>query len=424
MNRERNRADLIVGLQWGDEGKGKIVDHMAQTHDMVCRFAGGHNAGHTIVVEDRKYALHLIPSGVLNPEAKNIVGNGVVLSPVDFIEEMSQFDDLKGRLFISDKAHLLLSYHAMIDQAREQMKGDKAIGTTGKGIGPAYGDKIARVGHRVGELHHPERLAEKILHHFEENRAIFEVMGVKTPDRSELLTELRSYHEVLSPYIIDTTLLVWEALERGDRMLLEGAQGTMLDIDHGTYPYVTSSTTVSAGACSGLGLNPKDIGKVTGIAKAYCTRVGNGPFPSEDFGKDGEKLRKNGHEFGTTTGRPRRCGWFDAVAMKHAVRINGVDQVALMKLDVLDGFDEVKVCVAYRVEGKEIDYVPYDLEDASPVYKTFPGWEKSEGVREFEALPETAKTYIEALEEMIGAKMGIISTSPQREDTITRKEKA
>ena len=422
MNRERNRADLIVGLQWGDEGKGKIVDHMAQTHDIVCRFAGGHNAGHTIVVDDKTYALHLIPSGVLNPNARNIVGNGVVLSPVDFIKEMSQFDNLEGRLFISDKAHLLLPYHALIDQARERMKGDKAIGTTGKGIGPAYGDKIARVGHRVGELHNPERLAKKIVHYFETNRTIFEVMGVEAPQYTELVKELKSYSEVLSPYIVDTTLLVWKSLDDGEKMLLEGAQGTMLDIDHGTYPYVTSSTTVSAGACSGLGLNPKDIGKVTGIAKAYCTRVGNGPFPSEDFGEDGERLRKSGHEFGTTTGRPRRCGWFDAVAMKHAVRINGVDQVALMKLDVLDGFDEVKVCVAYNVDGKEIDYVPYDLEDATAVYRSFPGWDKSEGVRTFDDLPQTAKSYIEALEEMIGAKMGIISTSPQREDTIIRRE--
>ncbi len=422
MNQERNRADLIVGLQWGDEGKGKIVDHMAQTHDIVCRFAGGHNAGHTIVVDEKTYALHLIPSGVLNPNARNIVGNGVVLSPVDFIKEMSQFDDLEGRLFISDKAHLLLPYHALIDQAKELLKGDKAIGTTGKGIGPAYGDKIARVGHRVGELHHPEKLTDKIMHYFEENRAIFDVMGVASPKRDALLAELEGYRSVLSPYIVDTTLLVWKALESGDKMLLEGAQGTMLDIDHGTYPYVTSSTTVSAGACSGLGLNPKDIGKVTGIAKAYCTRVGNGPFPSEDFGEEGERLRKNGHEFGTTTGRPRRCGWFDAVAMKHAVRINGVDQIALMKLDVLDGFDEVKVCVAYEVDGKEIDYVPYDLEDATPVYKSFPGWEKTEGVRKFDDLPETAKTYIEALEAMVGARMGIISTSPQREDTIIRGE--
>jgi adenylosuccinate synthase len=420
MKRERNRADLIVGLQWGDEGKGKIVDHMAQTHDIVCRFAGGHNAGHTIVVDEKTYALHLIPSGVLNPKATNIVGNGVVLSPVDFIKEMSQFDDLEGRLFISDKAHLLLPYHALIDQARERMKGDKAIGTTGKGIGPAYGDKIARVGHRVGELHHPEKLMVKIRHHFEENRAIFEVMGVEMPDEAVLLEELLEYKKILEPYIVDTTLLVWEALDQDQKILLEGAQGTMLDIDHGTYPFVTSSTTVSAGACSGLGINPKDIGKVTGIAKAYCTRVGNGPFPSEDFGEAGERLRKNGHEFGTTTGRPRRCGWFDAVAMKHAVRINGVDQVALMKLDVLDGFDEVKVCTGYEVDGKAIDYVPYDLEDAAPIYETFPGWDKTEGVRNFEDLPATAKSYIEALEEMIGAKMGIISTSPQREDTIIR----
>ena len=416
-----NRADLIVGLQWGDEGKGKIVDNLAQTNDFVCRFAGGHNAGHTIVVGENVYALHLIPSGVLNPKAKNIVGNGVVLSPVDFIKEMSQFDNLDGRLFISDKAHLLLPYHALIDQARERMKGDKAIGTTGKGIGPAYGDKIARVGHRVGELLNPSKLVDKIMAYFETNQKVFEVMGLSTPSRDELLEELNGYNKILAPFITDTTLLIWEALDSNQRILLEGAQGTMLDIDHGTYPYVTSSTTVSAGACSGLGINPKDIGRVTGIAKAYCTRVGNGPFPSEDLGESGEILRKNGHEFGTTTGRPRRCGWFDAVAMKHAVRINGVDQVALMKLDVLDGFKEIKVCVAYEVDGKRVEYVPYDLEDAKPIYKSFKGWDKTEGIREFDKLPSSAKDYIEALEEMIGTKMGIISTSPQREDTIIRK---
>ena len=414
------KADLIVGLQWGDEGKGKIVDHMAQTHDYVCRFAGGHNAGHTIVVGEKKYALHLIPSGVLNPKAKNIVGNGVVLSPPDFIKEMSQFDDLEGRLFISDKAHLLLPYHAAIDQARERMKGDKAIGTTGKGIGPAYGDKVARVGHRVGELHHPRKLADKILAYFAMNRPVFEAMGVEVPEEQALYHQLVEYKEALEPYITDTTLLVWRALEEGSRMLLEGAQGTMLDIDHGTYPYVTSSTTVSAGACSGLGLNPKDIGRITGIAKAYCTRVGNGPFPSEDFGEAGQRLRDNGHEYGTTTGRPRRCGWFDAVAMHHAVRINGVDQVALMKLDVLDGFEEIRVCVAYEFEGKEIDYVPYDLEDVRPVYRVFEGWKKSEGARSFDELPENARVYIESLEELIGCRIGIISTSPEREDTIVR----
>jgi len=415
-----NRADLIVGLQWGDEGKGKIVDHMAQTHDYVCRFAGGHNAGHTIVVGDTKYALHLIPSGVLNPKAKNIVGNGVVLSPVDFIKEMEQFDNLEGRLFISDKAHLLLPYHALIDQAKERLKGDKAIGTTGKGIGPAYGDKVARVGHRVGELHNPKKLASKIVEYFEQNRYIFDIMEVEVPTEAFLVKEIEEYRRILAPHITDTTQLIWRALDEGAKILLEGAQGTMLDIDHGTYPYVTSSTTVSAGACSGLGLNPKDLGKITGIAKAYCTRVGNGPFPSEDEGEAGERLRQNGHEFGTTTGRPRRCGWFDAVAMRHAVRVNGVDQIALMKLDVLDGFSEIKVCVAYEIDGKEVDYVPYDLETAKPIYKTFEGWDRTEGVRSFEDLPQSAKAYIQALEEMVSCKIGIISTSPEREDTIVR----
>ena len=415
-----NRADLIVGLQWGDEGKGKIVDNMAQSYDFVCRFAGGHNAGHTIVVGDKKYALHLIPSGVLNPKAKNIVGNGVVLSPKDFIKEMQQFDNLEGRLFLSDKAHILLPYHALIDQARERMKGDKAIGTTGKGIGPAYGDKISRVGHRLGELLDTEKLTDKIINFFKANASIFNAMEITLPTKDELLKELNGYKEILSPFITDTTRMMWDILESDKKILLEGAQGTMLDIDHGTYPFVTSSTTVSAGACNGLGINPKDLGIITGIAKAYCTRVGNGPFPSEDFGEEGELIRKNGHEFGTTTGRPRRCGWFDAVAMRHAVRVNGVDNISLMKLDVLDGFKEIKVCVAYEINGKEVNFVPYDLEDAKPIYKSFKGWDKTEGVRDFDALPKEAKDYINMLESIVGAKIGIISTSPDREDTIIR----
>ncbi len=415
------KADMIVGLQWGDEGKGKIVDHMAQTHDVVCRFAGGHNAGHTIVVGDKKYALHLIPSGVLNPKAINIIGNGVVVSPENLIDkELKQFSNLKGRLFISDKAHLLLPYHAQIDQGKEKLR-KKAIGTTGKGIGPAYTDKIIRTGHRVGELHHPEKLADKILHYFEDNKVLFALMEIETPTKEELLKLLNHYKDALEEYIVDTTQLVWHYLKEEKKVLLEGAQGTMLDIDHGTYPFVTSSNTVSAGACTGLGLNPKDIGKVTGIAKAYCTRVGNGPFPSEDFGEDGERLAEVGHEFGTTTGRKRRCGWFDAVAAKHASRLNGCDQIALMKLDVMDGFSEIKVCVAYAFEGKEIDYVPYDLEDVKPIYRSFNGWEKVEGIREYDDLPTEAKVYITALEELIDTRIGIISTSPDRKDTIIRK---
>ncbi|MBN2825373.1 MAG: adenylosuccinate synthase [Campylobacterales bacterium] len=415
-----SQADLIVGLQWGDEGKGKIVDHMAQKYDYVCRFAGGHNAGHTIVVDGKKYAFHVMPSGILNPKAKNIVGNGVVLSPKDFIKEMEQFEGLEERLFISDKAHLLLPYHAQIDQARERMKGKKAIGTTGKGIGPSYGDKIARVGHRMGELLAPAKLTHKIMDFFETNRAIFEAMEIEFPKKEKLLDQLTHYKRVLAPFIVDTTLLLWEAIANDKKILLEGAQGTMLDIDHGTYPYVTSSSTVSAGACIGLGINPKDIGKITGIAKAYCTRVGNGPFPSEDLGDEGELLRTKGHEFGTTTGRPRRCGWFDAIAMKHAVRINGVDQISLMKLDVLDGFDEVKVCVGYQKDGRMFDYVPYDLEGVEPQYKSFAGWDKCEGIQNFDELPQNAQDYIHALEEIVGAKINIISTSPEREDTILR----
>ena len=413
------KADLIVGIQWGDEGKGKIVDMLAQKYDMVCRSQGGHNAGHTIWVDGIRYALHLIPSGVLNPKATNIVGNGVVLSPSSIIKEMEQFKDLEGRLFISDKAHLNLSYHSMIDQAREKLKGEKAIGTTGKGIGPAYSNKINRIGVRVGELLNPEKLCNSIIEYFEQNRAIFDVFEIKTPEKETLLIELEGYKNRLSPFIANTTNMVWKALdEENKRVLLEGAQGTMLDIDHGTYPFVTSSSTVSAGACTGLGINPKDIGKVTGIVKAYCTRVGNGPFPSEDLGEDGEEIRKKGHEFGTTTGRARRCGWFDAVACRYASRLNGCDELALMKLDVLDGFKEIKVCVAYEVDGKEIDYLPENLDDVKPIYKSFKGWDKSVGVRRFEDLPVEARDYIKYLEEITKTKVGIISTSPERADTI------
>ncbi len=415
----KTKADIIVGIQWGDEGKGKIVDMLAQKYDMVCRSQGGHNAGHTIWVDGVRYALHLIPSGVLNPKAINVIGNGVVLSPASIIKEMEQFENLEGRLYISDKAHLNLPYHAAIDQAKERLKGDKAIGTTGKGIGPAYSDKINRVGHRVGELRDPKKLTAKIMEYFEQNKPVFDAMGVETPNEAELLEELEGYADKLVPFITDTAVMVWEALDKkGLRVLLEGAQGTMLDIDHGTYPYVTSSSTVSAGACTGLGLNPKDIGKVTGIVKAYCTRVGNGPFPTEDHGSDGDRLAEVGHEFGTTTGRKRRCGWFDAVATKYASRLNGCDELALMKLDVLDGFEEVKVCVAYEYNGEQIDYLPQDLENVKPIYKSFKGWEKSAGARSFDELPQSAQEYIRAIEEITNTKVGIISTSPERDDTI------
>lgn len=414
------KADLIVGIQWGDEGKGKMVDMLAQKYDMVCRSQGGHNAGHTIWVDGVRYALHLIPSGVLNPKAINIIGNGVVVAPEAIIKEMEQFSDLEGRLFISDKAHLNLPYHSLIDQSKERLKGDKAIGTTGKGIGPAYAEKISRTGFRVGELLNPEKLSKSILEYFEQSRSIFDALEIVTPCEEELLAELNEYKRVLAPYIANTTNMVWKALDEDKKILLEGAQGTLLDIDHGTYPYVTSSSTVSAGACTGLGIAPRDIGIVTGIVKAYTTRVGNGPFPSEDFTEEGQKIADIGKEVGVTTGRGRRCGWFDAIAVKHAVRLNGCDQLSLMKLDVLDGFPRIKVCVAYDLDGERIDYMPSDLENVKPIYEDFAGWDKVEGVRTYDALPANAKAYIEKIEELTGVRVGIISTSPERDDTIIR----
>lgn len=413
-----NKADLIVGIQWGDEGKGKIVDMLAQKYDMVCRSQGGHNAGHTIWVDGVRFALHLIPSGVLNKDAINIIGNGVVVAPESIIKEMEQFENLEGRLFISDKAHLNLPYHSLVDIAREKLKGDKAIGTTGKGIGPAYADKINRVGHRVGELLHVEKLCDSIMSEFEVNKPLYDALHVKTPTKEELLSQLKFYKEKLEPFIANTTNMVWDAIDSGKKILLEGAQGTLLDIDHGTYPYVTSSSTVSAGACTGLGLSPKDIGKVTGIVKAYTTRVGHGPFPTEDFGDDGKKMADVGREVGTTTGRRRRCGWFDAVSVKHSSRLNGCDEFALMKLDVLDGFEKVKICVAYELDGKKIDYMPSDLDGVKPIYEECDGWDKVEGISEFDKLPQNAKKYIKRIEELTNTKVGIISTSPDRNDTI------
>ena len=413
-----NKADVIVGIQWGDEGKGKIVDMLAQKYDMVCRSQGGHNAGHTIWSNGIKLALHLIPSGILNKKAQNIIGNGVVVSPEAIIKEMEQFDDLEGRLFISNKAHLNLPYHSLIDNAKEKLRGDKAIGTTGKGIGPAYADKINRIGHRVGELLNPEQLCKKILTYFNENKVIFDAMQIEPPKKDEILCNLQKYHNKLAHLITNTTNMVWDAIDSKKSILLEGAQGTMLDIDHGTYPYVTSSSTVSAGACTGLGLNPKDIGKVTGIVKAYCTRVGNGPFPTEDFTSYGNKIAELGHEFGTTTGRKRRCGWFDAVAVKHASRLNGCDELALMKLDVLDGFETIKICTSYELNGKIIDYIPEDLSEVKPIYSEIDGWDKTLGCRSIKDLPDEAKKYIELIENFTSTKVGIVSTSPERLDTI------
>ncbi len=417
-----SKADMIVGIQWGDEGKGKIVDRLAGKYDVVARYQGGHNAGHTIVVGDKKLALHLIPSGVLNKKAINIIGNGVVVSPRALIEEVEKngFCDLEGRLFVSDKAHVILNFHQEIDKAREKLRGKKAIGTTGKGIGPAYGLKIERNGHRLGELRDTEKMTNSLLDYFKTNEGYFKLLDVKVPSFDELKKELDEYAKFLKPFLCDTTHLIWNELKEDKKVLLEGAQGTLLDIDHGTYPYVTSSNTISAGACTGLGINHKDIGKVIGIVKAYCTRVGNGPFPTEDMGEDGKKLGEKGHEFGTTTGRARRCGWFDAVACRYASRLNGCDELALMKLDVLDGFEKIKLCTAYDINGRVSNNFPTDLQNVKPIYEEIEGWNQVEGINEYDKLPENAKKFIKKIEELSGVKVGIVSTGPDRRDTIIR----
>lgn len=413
-------ADLVVGLQWGDEGKGKIVDMLAKAYDVVVRYQGGHNAGHTIVVDGKKIALHLLPSGVLYPHCQNIIGNGVVIELGSLWREIESFgiDKLNGRLFISDRAHIILPYHIALDQLKEKLKKQGAIGTTGKGIGPTYADKASRVGVRVGELKNLKELEQKLGSYYKEIQIVLHSLGGEAPSFESMMSELEKMSKKILPFVCDSTQFLWEAQRAGKKILLEGAQGSMLDLDHGTYPFVTSSTTMSSGACSGSGINVKELDEIIGIAKAYCTRVGNGPFPSEEFGEIGEEIQKRGGEFGTTTGRARRCGWFDAVAMKYACKLNGCTQVALMKLDVLDGFDEVKVCVGYEYRGERIEYIPYDYENARPIYQSFKGWEKTEGIREFEKLPQNCKEYIRALEKMIECKISILSTSPDREDSI------
>lgn len=411
-------ADVVVGIQWGDEGKGKIVDSLAREYDFVVRYQGGHNAGHTIVVNGKKIALHLIPSGILYPHCKNIIGNGVVINTRALIEELSAFKELEGRFFISDKAHVILPYHEMLDKAKEQSKQKGAIGTTCKGIGPAYTDKVARSGIRMSDLRDfalLERKIESILRDLEPSAKYFKL---DLPSVDSLLKELKADSEVLLPFVSNTTLQVWEAQDSGKKILCEGAQGSMLDIDHGTYPFVTSSNTLTSGACSGTGLAPRDIKKVLGIAKAYCTRVGNGVFPTEDHGADGEFLRQKGFEFGTTTGRARRCGWFDAVAVRYACRLNGCESLSIMKLDVLDSLKTLKVCTAYEYKGRKIDYVPTDYENAKPIYTEMQGWRSVQGARKYADLEENAKKYLNFLQQCVGTKISLVSTSPERDDII------
>lgn len=413
-------ADVVVGIQWGDEGKGKIVDMLAPNYDYIVRYQGGHNAGHTIVVGDKKYALHLIPSGILYPECKNIIANGVVIELDSLFNEIYQFKkegmNFKDRFFISNKAHLILPYHILQDNLTEKNRTIK-IGTTGKGIGPSYASKIERNGILMGDLLNFNILEEKVRRNIENLRCLnSEFGGLKSED---ILENLKRKADIFQEYIIDSTKLLWDATKENKKIMLEGAQGTMLDIDHGTYPFVTSSNTSIAGAISGTGLSTRDIKKVIGITKAYCTRVGNGPFPTEQKNEVGMWLGEKGFEFGTTTGRKRRCGYIDLVAIKYAVRLNGCTQLALMKIDVLDGLEEIKVCTGYEYRGEAIDYLPYDL-DVKPIFKTFKGFKNTLNAREYEDLESSAKDYVEFIEDFVECKISLISTSPNRLDYIKR----
>ncbi|WP_033612449.1 adenylosuccinate synthase [Helicobacter pylori] len=408
-------ADVVVGIQWGDEGKGKIVDRIAKDYDFVVRYQGGHNAGHTIVHKGVKHSLHLMPSGVLYPQCKNIISSAVVVSVKDLCEEINTFENLENRLFVSDRAHVILPYHVQKDAFKEKSQN---IGTTKKGIGPCYEDKMARSGIRMGDLLDDKILEEKLKVHFKAIEPFKEAYGLNEAYEKDLREYFKQYTPKIRPFIKDTTSMLIEANQKGEKILLEGAQGTLLDIDLGTYPFVTSSNTTSASACVSTGLNPKAISEIIGITKAYSTRVGNGPFPSEDLTPMGDHLRIRGAEFGTTTKRPRRCGWLDLVALKYACALNGCTQLALMKLDVLDKINEIKVCVAYERKGEKLEAFPSDLKDCVPIYQTFKGWEKSVGVRKLEDLEPNAREYIRFIEEEVGVKIRLISTSPEREDTI------
>ncbi len=420
---------VVIGAQWGDEGKGKIVDLLSKESQYIVRFQGGANAGHTLKFDDKEVVLHLIPSGIFNGDGICIIGNGVVIDPLALLEEIDQVHNmgftLENRFFISETAHVILPYHKVLDRMKEKNKGDLAIGTTGRGIGPAYVSKVARIGIRMIDLLDTEVLHGKLIQNIEDiNRALENMYKEPVIDAQALIQEMGEAIQKLRPYICNTTHLLHEAIERGDNILLEGAQGCLLDVDHGTYPYVTSSSPTSGGACTGSGIPPLAISQAMGITKAYCTRVGNGPFPSELLDETGELLRKKGHEFGATTGRPRRCGWLDLVALKYACRINGLNELTLTKMDVMDGFETIKVCTSYHINGEETTVFPLalkKLESVEPVYTELQGWDKDiSGITEWEELPEAAKEYIAFIEDYIGVPFKIISTGPKRSETILR----
>ena len=417
----------VLGAQWGDEGKGKIVDLLTPHFSIVARYQGGHNAGHTVYVKGAKFILRLIPSGILHPGITCVIGNGVVIDPQALFAEIDELAkngiDVGDRIVISDKAHLILPYHRDLDLLSEARRGERKIGTTSRGIGPAYEDKIARRGIRVCDLADPKGLEQNVRDNVTaRNRLVQDT----TMDWKPVLEQLLKYAERMRPMVRDVSLLLNDAMRIGKSIMFEGAQGTLLDIDHGTYPFVTSSNASIGGVCTGLGVPPKAIGRVLGVVKAYTTRVGEGPFPTELFGEMGNRLRESGSEYGAVTGRPRRCGWFDAVAVRYAVRINGLDGLALTKLDVLDGLDRIEICTAYRSGGATLTEFPSDVErlaQCEPIYESMPGWSApTAGIRDFKRLPEAARKYIERLEEVSGVRAAIVSTGSDRTDTIVRDD--
>jgi adenylosuccinate synthase len=417
---------ILVGAQWGDEGKGKIIDVLTESADLVVRTQGGNNAGHTVILKGVKYVLHLVPSGILHKGKVCVVGNGVVVDPISLCEEIDGLEKLGVKvtpqnLALSETAHVVFPYHRELDAQREVLKGRQKIGTTKRGIGPAYGDKAARVGLRLLDLIQPERFAAALKTRIKENNEVLKAFGAKPLSYKKVLADYQAAAERLKPFVTNTVVLLNQALRQKKNILFEGAQGTFLDIDHGTYPYVTSSNTTAGGACTGSGVPPNRMDRVVGVMKAYTTRVGEGPLPTENA-EIADMLHAMGREFGATTGRPRRCGWFDAVAVRHAVMVNGIDELAVTNIDGLDTLETLKVCVAYRAAGRQYDYVPSDaalLAQCEPVYVELPGWRQpTSAVKRWKDLPAKTRAYLKALSDLTGAPIGIASVGPGREQTI------
>lgn len=416
---------VVVGTQWGDEGKGKITDFLSSDAEVIARYQGGDNAGHTIIIDGKKFKLHLIPSGIFFPEKISVIGNGVVVNPKSLVKELAYLHEegiTTDNLRISDRAHVILPYHIKLDQLQEEAKGDQKIGTTIKGIGPAYMDKAARVGIRIADLLDRDIFAERLKTNLAEKNRLFEKMyDAKAIDFDTIFEEYYQYGQQIKQYVTDTSVILNDALDNGKRVLFEGAQGVMLDIDQGTYPFVTSSNPVAGGVTIGSGVGPSKINKVVGVCKAYTSRVGDGPFPTELFDEVGERIREVGKEYGTTTGRPRRVGWFDSVVMRHSRRVSGITNLSLNSIDVLSGLDTIKICVAYDLDGERIDHYPASLEQLNrcqPIYEELPGWQEDiTDCRSLEELPENARNYVRRIGELVGVRISTFSVGPGREQT-------